>query len=66
MLVLSRKRGEKIVIGDRVLVVTILDVRGSTVRLGFEADTAIPILRGELVSPLLDGRHDDRTIEPEE
>ena len=36
MLVLSRKVGERVVIGDNI-VVTVLEVKGRQVRLGFEA-----------------------------
>jgi carbon storage regulator len=47
MLVLSRKRGERIVIGDSVTV-TILDVQGDRVRLGFVAPPEVPIHREEI------------------
>lgn len=47
MLVLSRKLGERVVIGDGI-VVTVLEVKGKNVRLGFEAPADISIWRGEL------------------
>jgi carbon storage regulator len=47
MLVLSRKIGERVTIGDGV-VVTVLEVKGKQVRLGFEAPPDVPIWRGEL------------------
>ena len=47
VLVLSRKRNEKIVIGDEV-VVTILEVRGDQVQLGIEAPRRIPVHRFEV------------------
>lgn len=47
MLVLSRKVGERVVIGDQI-VVTVLEVKGRQVRLGFEAPPDIQIWRGEL------------------
>jgi len=47
MLVLSRKLGERVVIGDGI-VVTVLEVKGKNVRLGFEAPSDISIWRGEL------------------
>ena len=47
MLVLSRKRGEGIVIGDNVTV-TILDVQGERVKLGFAAPAEVPIHREEI------------------
>lgn len=47
MLVLSRKIGEKIVIGEGI-VVTVLEVKGRQVRLGLEAPPEVAIWRGEL------------------
>jgi carbon storage regulator len=47
MLVLTRKPGEKVVIG-RNITVTLLEVVGSRVRVGIEAPADIDILRGEL------------------
>ena len=46
-LVLSRKHGEKIHIGDGI-VITVLSVVDGRVKIGVECDKAIPILRGEL------------------
>ncbi|MBN2024356.1 MAG: carbon storage regulator [Pirellulales bacterium] len=53
MLVLSRKSRESVVIGGtdgfhRLLRVTVLDVRGSIVKLGFEADSDVPVHRAEV------------------
>jgi carbon storage regulator len=47
MLVLTRRAGESIVIGDDVRVV-VLDVRGDTVRLGIEAPRSIQVHRAEV------------------
>lgn len=47
MLVLSRKPEQKIQIGENV-VITILEVKGSTVRIGIEAPRSVRVLRGEL------------------
>ncbi len=47
MLVLSRKRGERIVIGDEIEVV-VLEIRGDRIKLGFEGPKEIPIHRKEL------------------
>lgn len=47
MLVLSRKRDEKIVInGD--IVITVVEIRGDKVRLGIEAPTHVPVHRAEV------------------
>ena len=51
MLVLSRKRDERIVIGDNI-VITIVDVRGDKVRVGIEAPPEIPVHRQEVVDAL--------------
>jgi carbon storage regulator len=48
MLVLSRKRDERIVIGDNI-VITVVDVRGDKVRLGIEAPAEIPVHRQEIL-----------------
>jgi len=48
MLVLSRKSGQRVMIGDDV-VVSIIEVRGSTIRLGIEAPRSIPVHREEVL-----------------
>jgi len=48
MLVLSRKIGQRIVIGEDI-VLTILDIRGGQVRLGIDAPRSQPIYREELM-----------------
>jgi len=47
MLVITRKPGERITIGDNV-VVTVVEVRGSLVKLGIEAPRTISIHRQEI------------------
>lgn len=47
MLVLSRKKNEKIVI-DENIVITIVEIRGDKVRLGIEAPRDVPIHRSEV------------------
>jgi carbon storage regulator len=47
MLVLSRKVGEKILIGDNIAV-TVVRVAQGTVRIGVEAPHDLPIVREEL------------------
>ena len=46
MLVLSRKPGQRVCIGDEIEV-TVLDIRGSRVRLGVNAPRHVPIDRQE-------------------
>lgn len=47
MLVLTRKHQEKIRIGEHI-VITVLKTKGKTVRLGIEAPSEVPVIRGEL------------------
>ena len=50
MLVLTRKREEKIVIGkDPQIIITILKIQGDKVSIGIEADRGTPIYRSELL-----------------
>lgn len=47
MLILSRKPGERLLIGDGI-VITVCDIRGAAVRIGIEAPREIEIVREEL------------------
>lgn len=47
MLVLTRKQGEQIRIGDNV-VITVVRTKGKGVRLGIQAPAHVPVLRGEI------------------
>lgn len=48
MLVLSRKKNERIRIGDDIEI-KVLDIRGSYVRLGIVAPVDVPVMRQELL-----------------
>jgi carbon storage regulator CsrA len=53
MLVLTRKSNEAVVVGgsigfERLLKVTVLDIEGGKVRLGFEVDREVPVHRWEV------------------
>jgi carbon storage regulator len=48
MLVLSRKLGEKIFIGDNICI-TVVDIDRGKIRLGIEAPRNVPIYRQELL-----------------
>ncbi len=70
MLVLSRTRGEQIVIGEGAaqVVVTLVEIRGDKVRLGISAPAAVPVHRREVyelierqrrkISPRTEGEQD--------
>lgn len=51
MLVISRKKNESIVIGDRI-VITIVEIRGDKVRLGVEAPRQCPVHRREILEAI--------------
>jgi carbon storage regulator len=51
MLVLSRRTGESVVIGDDV-VITVLEVRGDVVRIGIDAPRSVAVHRAELLEQL--------------
>jgi carbon storage regulator len=49
MLVLSRKPGEAIRIGDDIEI-SVIEVRGDTVRIGINAPRTVPVFRMELLA----------------
>ncbi len=53
MLVLSRKPGERVLVGDNIEVV-VLEVDGGRVKLGFAAPRYVPICRAEIDQELAD------------
>jgi carbon storage regulator len=71
MLVLSRKIQESVVVGgadgfEHLLKVTVLEIEGGKVRLGFEVDKQVPVHRSEVWERLKNGhsfsngKHTDR------
>ena len=52
MLVLSRRKGEAVVIGDGIKV-TVIDVRGDQIRLGIDAPRSIAVHREEVYEQVL-------------
>lgn len=59
MLVLTRKPGERVLIGDDI-VVTILDARGDGVRIGIDAPRGIRIQRDEVVKAVSEANQEAR------
>jgi carbon storage regulator len=57
MLVLSRHRDESVIIGDQLVTVTIVDIQGDKVKLGFDAARDVPIHRREVFDAI---RHQRR------
>lgn len=48
MLVLSRKVGESVVVGDDITL-TVLEIRGDVVRIGINAPRSVVVQRAELI-----------------
>ena len=48
MLVLTRSVGERLIIGDGEITLTILDVRGNQVRIGIDAPKDVSVHREEI------------------
>lgn len=55
MLVLSRKNGERIIIGDDI-VITVIEIRDGKVRMGIDCPRDIPVHRNE-VQERIDGEN---------
>jgi carbon storage regulator CsrA len=58
MLVLSRKSQESVMVGgsggfERLLKITVLEINGRSVRLGFEVDADVPVHRLEVFERIL-------------
>lgn len=53
MLALTRKVGERIVIGDNI-VVTVVSIKGDNIRLAIEAPKAVKIYRGEIFDAIVE------------
>jgi len=49
MLVLSRKLGEKIMIGPDIII-TVIDIDRGKIRLGIDAPRDVPVFRSELLA----------------
>ncbi len=58
MLVLTRKVGERVIIGADIAI-TVVEMGGGRVKLGIEAPKSVPIIRAEL-SPFVVGRVEQR------
>ncbi|MCX5919640.1 MAG: carbon storage regulator CsrA [Deltaproteobacteria bacterium] len=63
MLILTRKIGECIIIGDDIKV-HVVDIRGKQVRLGIEAPTHAPIYRQEVYQKILEENRSAARLNP--
>jgi carbon storage regulator len=70
MLVLTRKLGESITIGDDIRI-TVMTVKGNQVKIGIEAPTETKVYREEIYTSILEANerakehnHNDKTLYP--
>ena len=52
MLALTRKKGERIVIGDNIIL-TVVDIKGDNIRLAIDAPKDVKIYRGEIYDAIV-------------
>ena len=64
MLVLTRKAGERLLIGDDI-VITILDSRGEGVRVGIDAPRGVKIQREEVVRAVTEANVEAAHADPQ-
>ena len=56
-LILARKKGEAVMIGDDIEV-TVVEIRGGKVRLGFKADSSVKVYRNEVYDKITENQED--------
>lgn len=64
MLVLSRKKGESIIIADQIEV-TVVAVEGDTVRLGIRAPREVEVHRKEIYAAIQESNKEAASLSPE-
>ena len=52
MLVLTRKPGERLVIGDNI-VITVVEIKGDNIRIGIDAPREVKVYRGEIYDAIV-------------
>ncbi len=65
MLVLTRSIGEKLIIGDGEIKLTVLDIRGSQVRIGIEAPRSVAVHREEIFEKINETKQTNKSEEVE-
>ncbi len=64
MLILTRRKGEVLVIGDEVTI-TVLDIRGSQVRIGVDAPKEVSVHRAEIYERIKQAESQDDPCHPQ-
>ena len=65
MLILTRKIGERLVIGE-VVTVTVLGVKGNQVRVGITAPSEVQVHREEVYERILKERANGANVQPQD
>ena len=65
MLVLSRKKDEKIVIGDKITIM-VIEIRGDKVRLGIDAPKEVSVHRKEIFEQISQENKSASEVRPED
>ena len=52
MLVLTRKPGERLMIGDNIIL-TVVEVKGDNIRIGIDAPREVKVYRGEIYDAIV-------------
>ena len=63
MLVLTRRIGDKVLLGDEIEIV-VVDIKGNQVKLGISAPRSLSVLRGELMGRGAEAPSGDRAGPP--
>jgi carbon storage regulator len=63
MLIVTRRPGERVMVGDQV-VITVIEVKGSSVRIGIDAPRAVPVYREEIYAAMQQNRGDEPSAAP--
>jgi len=56
MLIITRRHGEKIMLGDEISV-HVMEIVGNSVRIGIEAPRSVPVYREEIWNAVRDENH---------